>query len=360
MYCFSATFIKLAILFQYLRLFSETTVSTNSTPYRLARRIAISMIFITAMWGLAFSLLAIFPCKPVSKNWNIYEHGKCIGWGSKDPRVFPTMFIGHSATNMVLDVIVLLLPIPFLKTLRVVGKSKTGLITLFALGALSVSFSIARLILLVMSHAGTRPTIDMSYHTPLIYVFSVLEVNMAILCASIPIFWPVITSLALDKILVVNEVIIRVEDNQRSSFSSTQGIKLTHAEQWPKTSSGKNVHGGIVHGARSKGLNALPRVMSTKFDRSSFPKVFHRSHNRLSSNRPDHRHTRSISTSLGRTMGVNTEISRNSLDSLRNLSGTSDGKSDWKGPLTPSSTYDWFMELDQQQRMITTTTIEKG
>jgi hypothetical protein len=55
------------------------------------------------------------------------------------------------------------------------------------------------------------PVFDPSYATPSIYIFSVLEINIAILCASIPIFWPLVTSLATNKILVVNEIEIRTD-----------------------------------------------------------------------------------------------------------------------------------------------------
>jgi hypothetical protein len=135
-YCGSATFIKLAILFQYLRLFAEAAPSTSTAQYFLARRITITLIIISSMWGLCFFLLAAFPCSPIAKDWKPQLDGTCIGWGSKDPDKFFQMFVGHSASNMVLDLLVLMVPIPFLSMLRIAGKSKVGLITLFTLGTL--------------------------------------------------------------------------------------------------------------------------------------------------------------------------------------------------------------------------------
>ena len=84
------------------------------------------------------------------------------------------------------------------------------------------------MIALSVNRAGTVPVLDMTFHTPIIYIFAVLEVNFAIITASIPIFWPVIATLAANKILVVNEVEIRVEDVLRhESFDSNGGISLT-------------------------------------------------------------------------------------------------------------------------------------
>lgn len=86
------------------------------------------------MWGFSFFLLALFPCQPIAKNWNPALKGKCVGWGSKDPNKFFSMWAGHAATNMFLDIVVLLLPLPFLGMLRLAGKSRVGLIALFAMG----------------------------------------------------------------------------------------------------------------------------------------------------------------------------------------------------------------------------------
>jgi hypothetical protein len=135
-YCTSATFIKLSILYQYLRLFSETAPSTTCARYRLARRLTWVLVVLSSVWGVAFVLLAAFSCSPIAKNWNATLPGRCVGWGTKDPDEFFAMFLGHSISNLVLDIVVLLLPVPFLSMLRIGGKSKAGLITLFSLGCM--------------------------------------------------------------------------------------------------------------------------------------------------------------------------------------------------------------------------------
>lgn len=100
-----------------------------------------------------------------------------------------------------------------------------------------------RLIAMSINRAGTVPVLDMTYHTPIVYIFAILEVNFAIITASIPIFWPVIATLATNKIFVVNEVEIRVEDVTRhESFDSNGGISLTDR----KGSSGGDSKLGMV------------------------------------------------------------------------------------------------------------------
>jgi hypothetical protein len=137
-YTSSTTMIKLAILFQYLRLFSER----GSTP----RRITIGMIVLVAMWGATFFLLALFACSPIRKNWKVDVPGKCVAWGSKNPDELFASFTAHSSSNMVLDLIVLLLPVPFLRRIQPQGRTKAGLLTLFFMGGMWVQQHIPLLV----------------------------------------------------------------------------------------------------------------------------------------------------------------------------------------------------------------------
>ncbi|KAH3913948.1 hypothetical protein HBI56_055710 [Parastagonospora nodorum] len=330
-YCISATFIKLAILFQFLRLFAETAASTSTAQYRLARRVTVGLITISSLWGFAFSMLALFPCQPINKEWHPRKPGKCIGWGSKDPDMFFPMFAGHSASNMVLDMFVLLLPIPFLGMLRLAGKSRAGLITLFSLGLIVCALSVGRLISLSVNRAGTIPIIDMPYHTPLIYVFSVLEVNVAIIAASIPIFWPVIANMATNKIWVVNEIEVRVENTVRGASFSTNGeIDLADQGPWTKLEDSKDDYGSKA--------NRLSVITKT-YERPA--------------SRTHHGHKPSTASSNGRTMGFETGP-RASHESTRNLCRTP--TTDRNLSVTQQNSKDWFAEMDRQNTAGSTTT----
>jgi hypothetical protein len=126
-YCFSTTFIKLAILLQYVRLFKDQNQSAKKMTYGL--------LGIVGIWGLVFALLALFSCRPIAKNWDFALPGKCVAWGSKDPDVMFTSWAFHMSSNMFLDILILLLPVPFFRQLSKNGKTKLGLIALFCMGA---------------------------------------------------------------------------------------------------------------------------------------------------------------------------------------------------------------------------------
>lgn len=88
------------------------------------------------MWGITFFLLALLSCTPIAKNWDFQLEGKCVGWGSKDPNEFFATWMAHASSNMFLDTAILMLPVPFIGSMRMGGKTRMGLITLFLLGGM--------------------------------------------------------------------------------------------------------------------------------------------------------------------------------------------------------------------------------
>jgi len=55
-----------------------------------------------------------------------------------------------------------------------------------------VVLSVWRLSHIVNTQAATRPYLDFTWWSPLAIVLACLEVSLAIICASMPIFWPII------------------------------------------------------------------------------------------------------------------------------------------------------------------------
>ncbi|KAI4619067.1 hypothetical protein J4E83_006019 [Alternaria metachromatica] len=353
-YTASTTLIKLSILIQYLRLFAEAAPSTTTAQYRLARRITWGMILICSLWGLTFFMLALFPCNPIRKNWNPTLQGTCIGWGSKDPADFFHMFLGHAVSNCLLDILVLLVPLPFVTTLRIAGKSRAGLVGLFSLGCVVVIVAVGRMIAMSVNKAGTKPILDMSFHTPIVYIFAVLEVNFAIITASIPIFWPAIATLASNKIFVVNEVQIHVEHVTRNdSFDSSGGISLSDRKI---QSSGGDSKMGVVTTISDR---APPRKSGEKASIHHHHKPSTASSVGPTTGFGGGRKP-STASSVGRTMGMDL-AGRPSQESSRHLYRIPSNENRSSKSLTQSEGDDWFMEMDRaNSRGQVTTTVEKS
>ncbi|KAF1993834.1 hypothetical protein P154DRAFT_587718 [Amniculicola lignicola CBS 123094] len=284
-YTSSTTLIKLSILVQYLRLFDMHS--------RLAKRIALGLIVLISTWGITFFLLALFSCSPVAKNWNFKLEGKCVGWGSKDPDEMFATFAAHAGSNMLLDLVVLGLPIPFLSSLTREGRTRLALVALFIMGGVAAALSIARMVALSIRRLGTVPNYDPTWATPSIYIFSVSEVNIAILCASIPIFWPLVTSFSSNKILVVNEIEVRTDSRESVGMGMGMGVSL--AEQgsafgYHENGSGKGLDDGIGLGLDDKTSGPCGRASRMNVVITAMPNRVAKSAARLHKHVPRHNH----------------------------------------------------------------------
>src|SRR5512140_724296 len=72
MYTLALTFIKLALLFQYLRVLSADSKR---------RRICKWLIGLTSIWGFFYSIPACVPCYPVASTWDLsLPSRKCWGF----------------------------------------------------------------------------------------------------------------------------------------------------------------------------------------------------------------------------------------------------------------------------------------
>ena len=120
--------LKMALLFFYLRIFSTTT--------RTVRALLWATTAFTAAYGVAFVLVAIFQCWPVSFFWHRWDAppgagGTCLSINA--------IAWSNAAISIVLDIWMLAIPISQLKKLRLSWRKKAGAGVMFCTGALYVS-----------------------------------------------------------------------------------------------------------------------------------------------------------------------------------------------------------------------------
>ncbi len=123
----ATTFIKLSLLFQYLRLFDK-----GSWPYRSS----IVGIVLVSLWGAAFAILAFVPCSKVSDFWYSPPDAHCWGYGSNVPSVFTGTFIVHTTLNMLFDLGILTIPLNLYWRSGVTIRMRLGLLALLLMGAM--------------------------------------------------------------------------------------------------------------------------------------------------------------------------------------------------------------------------------
>ncbi|KAK2049735.1 hypothetical protein LZ31DRAFT_286401 [Colletotrichum somersetense] len=212
-YPMATALIKLALLFQYLRMFDRGTKS---------RYITIVFIVITAAWGVAYSFLAWVPCIPVSAFWDLASTTETRwAFGSRDPETFARSFESHVSINVALDLIVFAIPIPMCLRTGLRAKSRVNLFVLFTMGLFVNVLGIFRVVGISHSRAGTYPTLDPSWYGCTPIVLAAVEVNLATICASLPVFWPTLQK-SIGQIFITKEVEITSEIRRFSALQDTE------------------------------------------------------------------------------------------------------------------------------------------
>ncbi|KAK0372418.1 hypothetical protein CPAR01_12437 [Colletotrichum paranaense] len=266
-YPMATALIKLALLFQYLRMFERNTKS---------RIVTIIVIYITALWGVAYSFIAWIPCLPVSAFWDLSSTTDTRwAFGSRDPIIFAKSFESHVGMNVALDLIVFAIPIPLFLEAGTRTKSRLGLLGLFTMGVLVNVLGIFRLIGISHSRAGTYPTLDPSWYGCVPIVLAAVEINLATICASLPVFWPTLQS-SIGHIFITKEIEITSEIRRLSSLRDEEAT--AELCDFPSPQKPSKTYGGVEVNERwcinesplrstkveveSRGLHTKPSEMS--------------------------------------------------------------------------------------------------
>ncbi|KAF2681252.1 hypothetical protein K458DRAFT_406607 [Lentithecium fluviatile CBS 122367] len=169
-YCASLGLTKLAILMQYQRVFTTRRFQIWTWTF----------IAVIAAYTVATVITGVFLCTPISKFWKPQTEGHCIN-------TFASWF-ANAIINIITDLMIIILPIPVVRRLKLARKQKTLLIGVFAFGTVVCVISIVRLhSLLVMVR-----TTDPSYDNAPVASFSVVETWVALICACLPTLRPLL------------------------------------------------------------------------------------------------------------------------------------------------------------------------
>lgn len=109
--------IKLSIVCFYKRIFNVNTFL----------KAANGIIVIIGLWLVAFFFATLFQAWPISHAWT--------GAG-RNLIDYPAMYMALGATDLALDVIILCMPMPMIKSLKISGRRKLVVAVIFGLGFL--------------------------------------------------------------------------------------------------------------------------------------------------------------------------------------------------------------------------------
>jgi hypothetical protein len=116
---FSTTTVKISVLFLYLDIFT-VQISFRRTLY--------GFITFIGLFFIGFLVTIVTLCQPFSHYWNVTGPGHCGSLAGSQ--------IATSSINTVVDLAVVLLPIPMLWRLHMRKEKKYKIMGIFAVGAM--------------------------------------------------------------------------------------------------------------------------------------------------------------------------------------------------------------------------------
>ncbi|KAL9582818.1 MAG: hypothetical protein Q9212_003072 [Teloschistes hypoglaucus] len=157
----------MSYLLFYRRLFHPALV--------MRRLIDLSILLLLSAY-VALFFWNVFLCIPIKKSWIRSTPGHC-----GTPKVLPYT---AASVNMLSDLYILILPIPCIWALNMKIKRRLRVLSVFGLGAFVCATSIVRLTQSSILYSNA----DLSWNASRITIYSVLEVNVGIICASLLAF----------------------------------------------------------------------------------------------------------------------------------------------------------------------------
>ncbi|CAO2652639.1 Nn.00g009220.m01.CDS01 [Neocucurbitaria sp. VM-36] len=172
-YKMTMTLIKISILLIYLR------IAVNRTFEYLCK----GTMCLLAIYQFIVFVIVPAQCTPLHKLWDFtgQVQGHCINANA--------FYHATSAFHIVMDIWILVLPLKLILRIPRPPREKLALIIIFSLGIISTIASIIRLQSLRVFTLSNDPF----YDSLPINTWSMVEVNIGILCASIPTLKPLVS-----------------------------------------------------------------------------------------------------------------------------------------------------------------------
>ncbi|KAI0427178.1 hypothetical protein F5Y09DRAFT_317024 [Xylaria sp. FL1042] len=168
---FGITAIKLSILWFYHNLFSVD---------RTLLRIIQTTTAVCILWFIVATSVIAFQCTPVQAFWEKFDLPPyCLE--------YPRVLLGYEISNLLIDVAILCIPTGTVIRLQLSWLKKLPIISIFLLGAVVCIFSILRL-----KAIWNPPDIFTRFDFGATYVWSTLQLGVAIITSCLPTFGPLL------------------------------------------------------------------------------------------------------------------------------------------------------------------------
>jgi hypothetical protein len=155
-------------------------VISAQKAYRIAVYVTMGIV---AAFTVAMVFVNAFECPNPSDAWSV----EILFQGKGSCTDLHPIYYSQAAFNILSDLVILLLPMPVLYSLQMRTNKRLALIGIFSCGSMAVIASVLRIWALTQWSA---PMADIPYQGANILIYSQIEINAAIISASIPSLKP--------------------------------------------------------------------------------------------------------------------------------------------------------------------------
>ncbi|KAL8779319.1 MAG: hypothetical protein Q9213_006999 [Squamulea squamosa] len=260
LFFWAATLNKISLLCFYKRLTQGGAIYT--TWYRLC---ILGGIIFQVLMLIAYSLSAINACQPLRAFWTPlpqFPH-HCIDEGN--------YMLSFGILTVVLDSVILLLPVPLLMSLHLSTKQKVAVLLLFGMGFI---VCIAGIVQVYYVDVALKGSYDETWDGWPLWVASAVQVDVGILCVSIPAIRPFL-AIYVPRLLESTGI-----SPKPSKPPTTHSIMAknpfryaaknkSHNSPWAKDLEGgkQKLSGGGSNGSDEKVMGVLERDISSSEER---------------------------------------------------------------------------------------------
>jgi hypothetical protein len=226
--------IKVSLVFFYLEIFT-------TRQFRLSAYVVLAYIIVNS---LVIFFLTVFSCMPLSAFWNRDQRGKCLD--------IQALAYANSASAIIQDIILLILPLVFIRRLQMKRYRKVAVGLMFSIGTFGCIATIVRLRTLLRFKMSIDPTWD---YVP-VTIWTELELLAGFSCVSLPSIRILLVTILPKEVKEILSLVTRSSRNQSNPSS-----KRSAEREWKKPSSWLSVSLGTTKSAQesrsTKNQNSL-------------------------------------------------------------------------------------------------------
>ncbi|KAI8633185.1 hypothetical protein F5Y19DRAFT_471446 [Xylariaceae sp. FL1651] len=216
---FSVAFVRISILSLFLSIFWV------SKTYRVIGR---TLLIITVLVLVSFTITRFAACIPFASNWDKMSHPnyRCIDVAG--------LYDANGIISAVLDISILVTPVPFIWATQFKTGRKIAIICLFGIGVLVCAVSLVRV------YVDTLKTFQKDNYTryaAFAEILGPLEPNLAIVCACLPTY---------------SALLRRIEDQIHAANGTRQWLLMTLTFRWSRESAQRSPQGSYKLGSSAE------------------------------------------------------------------------------------------------------------